>query len=324
MADTKLKLLKILEILQDTDEEHPLTASQIGEKLKLYGLEAERKAICCDINILKDDAGYDILLSPDNKLGYYMASRDFEDWEIKVLMDGLWSRKFLTKANTEAISTKLLGLVSKDSQKMLRTISPVETGHKNPNPTTKINIDSLLKAIKHQKKVSFQYTYHDIHLEVREKREGKPYLVNPYSLIWKNECYYLVGNYEKYDNLSTYRLDRMKNLVVLGDSIKSSRELLGSNPDLQIQDYLRTSLYHYNGEKIHLTLEVAENMVGDLVDFFGLDLHFTPYDDKYRVTVEVLDGKGLYYWLLQYEDNVKVISPQHVKEKLLEKIENIK
>ena len=79
MTSTKLKLLRILEILQTTDEDHPLTAKEIGEKLKLYSIEAERKSICRDINLLKDNTQYDIELCTDNKQGYYMASRLFED-----------------------------------------------------------------------------------------------------------------------------------------------------------------------------------------------------------------------------------------------------
>lgn len=183
MANTKLKLLKILEILQETDEEHPLTASEIKEKLKLYGLDVERKAICRDINILKDDAGYDILLSPDNKLGYYMASRDFEDWEIKVLMDALQSGKFLTQESTTALCNKLMSLVSKESQKILRSTPSMPRSRTNKNYNTKIIIDQLLKAIKKGKKVSFQYTTLDIELKPVLKRDGKFYLVNPYTLL---------------------------------------------------------------------------------------------------------------------------------------------
>ena len=48
----KLKLLRILKILRETDETSPLTASEIGKKLALYGIEAERKSICRDINVL--------------------------------------------------------------------------------------------------------------------------------------------------------------------------------------------------------------------------------------------------------------------------------
>ena len=85
--NTKIKTIKILEILNQTDQETPLTATQIQQKLKQIGIEAERKSICRDINVLKDLGDYDILLSENNKKGYYMATRNFEDWELKILID---------------------------------------------------------------------------------------------------------------------------------------------------------------------------------------------------------------------------------------------
>ena len=39
--------------------------------------------------------------------------------------------------------------------------------------------------------------------------------------------------------------------------------------------------------------------------------------------MDVNEGEGLYFWLLQYEKNIKVIAPVHVKIKLIEKIKGI-
>lgn len=79
MQKNKQKLLNILDILKGTDETHPITANRIAELLGLSGIDAERKSILRDINALIE-YGYDIVLHHDNKLGFYLASRDFEDW----------------------------------------------------------------------------------------------------------------------------------------------------------------------------------------------------------------------------------------------------
>ena len=52
MELTKIRLLRILEILRETDEDHPYTAQQLKEKLSLYGIAAERKAILRDVAAL--------------------------------------------------------------------------------------------------------------------------------------------------------------------------------------------------------------------------------------------------------------------------------
>lgn len=323
MANAKLKLLKILEILWSTDEEHPLTAVQIGKKLKLYGIDAERKSICRDINILKDDAGYDIALSEDNRRGYYMVSRDFEDWELKILIDAVWSAKFLTRDGADKLSNKLCKLASAGSQKMIASVTPVKSRIKSNNVSTKINIDLILKAVKANRKIKFEYSYTDTELKTQLRRDRFFYIVNPYALIWQNEHYYLIANYDKYDGLSYYRLDRIKALSLCDEKRKQAEEVLGESADTKIEEYVRSSLYHYGGKKIKLTLQVADYMVDDVIDYFGTELHFKNDGDKYQVTVNVMNGEGLYYWLLQYGRNIKIISPDSVREKFLEKVREI-
>lgn len=324
MANAKVKLIRILEILQDTDEKHPLTAPQIGEKLKHYGIEAERKSICRDINILIDDLGYDII-SPKlgERHGYYMASRDFEDWELKILLDAVCSSKFLTKESADKLTKKIIVLANNESAKLLKTTLPIKSELKGRNVSTKRNIEEVLRAIKYNKQIKFQYSYTDTDMQNKLRRDGLYYVVNPYALIWQNEQYYLIGNYDKYNDLSYYRLDRMKNLDTTGSASKPATDILGANADIRIKEYVKTSLYHYGGEKIRLELFVQGYMVDDLVDYFGSELIFREQDDGYLVTIDVMDSEGLYYWLLQYEKHVKVISPTSVKDKLLEKVKGI-
>ena len=71
----KLKLLKILDILKETDKTNPITAPAICSRLEKMGIKAERKSVCRDINTLIE-YGYKIVLCHDNKLGYYMDSSD--------------------------------------------------------------------------------------------------------------------------------------------------------------------------------------------------------------------------------------------------------
>ena len=118
MEYTKIKLLRILDILKETDEDHPCTAKQIIERLSMDGLEAERKSVLRDVAALQE-YGYDIILHPDNKRGWYMASREFEDWELKILMDAAVSANFLTEENSRQLSDKIAGLASRSGQKIL-------------------------------------------------------------------------------------------------------------------------------------------------------------------------------------------------------------
>ncbi|WP_303871908.1 YafY family protein [Acetobacterium wieringae] len=332
MGDTKLKLLKILDILKETDENHPLTSNQICEKLKLAGLEASRKAVCSDINILKEyynnesDEGYEIMLSEDNRKGYYMNSRSFEDWELKVLIDAVWQAKFLTELKSKSLSDRLRMLASAESKKVLQTVISVKSHVKSSKVTVAEHIDMLMIAIRKGRKVKFQYEYTDTNLERHSRYDGKEYLINPYALKWKGDCYYLICNYDKYNNLAHYRLDRIANLCITDMPVKPAKEVVGDNPSLKIEEYISKSMYNYGGEKIRLVLNVKAYMVDVLIDNFGEDLVFKQIgtEDNYEVHVSVNEEDGLYFWLLQHGSNLKVVSPERVRDKLLVYVQDIK
>ena len=60
----KLKLLHLYKILlEETDEEHPLTTPQILERLAAKGIRAERKSIYADLDALQEVFDVDIVRS---------------------------------------------------------------------------------------------------------------------------------------------------------------------------------------------------------------------------------------------------------------------
>lgn len=321
---SKIKLLRVLDILSETDEEHPMTTNQIVRELSLYGIEAERKSVLRDIATLQD-YGYDVLLHADNKLGYYMASRDFEDWELKVLMDAALSASFLTKQSSEQLSKKISALSGRDGRKTLRAMTPIPNTVKNGDATTKNAIDVLLRAVRLRRKVCFRYLFTDSDLQKKFRRSGQEYHVSPYALIWRQDKYYLIGSFEGRDKLSYYRLDRIRELSVTDEPLVSKEEFLGANADLQIQEFVEQNLYNHSGKRTRLTLAVDADMLDILVDDFGS--RFTVIDrtdTQVIVTVLVSDGWGLNTWLLQHGDSVQVLEPQSIRDEIIGLVELIR
>lgn len=320
MADIKLKLLRILDILHETDENNPITATSIEKKLKLYEISAERKSICRDINALIN-YGYDINICADKRQGWYMASRTFENWELKVLIDAISGAKFLTSEQCNSIAVRLKKFASNESKKLLSTVSPVKSNIKNENCSTKIYIDEILRSIREKKKIVFQYTTYDSNFKKQLKRQGYKYIVSPYSLIWQNERYYLICSCDGHDNLTYFRLDRMMELHMLEDQLRPANEIIGSNPDMEISKFVSQSFYHYGGEKLRITLNCCDYMADKIVDYFGPYIKIKKLPSGFDITVEVNDGNGLYYWLMQHGTNIKVVSPQNVIDKLKLKLQ---
>ena len=110
----KEKILALREILlRESDEEHPLSSTQIIALLAKRGIEAERKSVYTDIEALRE-AGMDIVRSGEGRgSGYFAASRRFELPELKLLVDSVQSSKFITAKKTRALIGKLEGLTSR-------------------------------------------------------------------------------------------------------------------------------------------------------------------------------------------------------------------
>ena len=51
-TNSRIRLLKVLEILKQTDEDHRLTIPDIQEKLKKSDILSERKAIAKDLSLI--------------------------------------------------------------------------------------------------------------------------------------------------------------------------------------------------------------------------------------------------------------------------------
>lgn len=104
----KLALLRILQILEQyTGPDHPLTQDDIAARLAGdYGIELERKAIGRNLSLLKE-AGYDI---ESDRRGSYLASREFDDSELRMLIDGVLASKCITARHSKELIEKLCAL----------------------------------------------------------------------------------------------------------------------------------------------------------------------------------------------------------------------
>ena len=87
----KTKLLHVMKILlENTDEQNAMSTSDIISALSSQGIDAERKSIYADIEALRL-FGIDIETKRDRTTGYYIAGREFELPELKLLVDAVRS-----------------------------------------------------------------------------------------------------------------------------------------------------------------------------------------------------------------------------------------
>ncbi len=103
--------LCILEVLRKySDPDHPLTHNMIADHLEEdYGISPrpERKSIGRNLENLKTQMDIDIEITPK---GSYLVSREFEDYEIRLLIDLVLSNKYISTIETKELVKKLKGL----------------------------------------------------------------------------------------------------------------------------------------------------------------------------------------------------------------------
>ncbi len=320
----KLKILYIVKILTEfTDEQHPLSAEEICNKLSAYGVTAERKSIYNDIECLVD-FGYDIIKTRVPKNGYFLASREFELPEIYLLSDAVRTAEFISEKKTRQLIAKFDKMLSTYQSK--HGISGIYIGGRNKTDNEEIfyNIDAINTAIKDCKKVSLKYE----HQHLDENREitvdVKEHKISPYAMTWQDDHYYLIGNNEKYDNLMHMRIDRIKKVEILTERSRHFSEVSDYTDTFDVVDYTQKLFSMFGGELSRIKLRCKKNILEQLTDRFGKKIFFTNVtNDTFDISVNAVISEGLVTWLMNYGDRVEVIEPQNLRQKITERAEKI-
>ena len=216
----KLKALYIMKILlEKTDDEHRLTLAQIQAELDAYGIQAERKSLYDDMEALRE-FGLDIEKSGSRGCGYYIASREFELPELKLLVDAIQSSRFITAKKSHELIKKVESLASVQQAQTLQRQVYVANRIKSMNESIYYNIDKIHIAIAQGKKITFRYFEWIVNFSSSEKfkknyrKAGDFYVVSPWALTWNEENYYMVGYDTEMNLIKHYRVDKMELIEV--------------------------------------------------------------------------------------------------------------
>ncbi len=320
----RLRLLKVLEILQSkSDKEHPVSSANILGELANYGIEAERKSIYKDIEALCE-AGFDVIKTGTPKRGYYIADAGFEMPEISLLIDAVQSAGFVPKVKTRELVTKLQGLVSEHQASELKNRVCIENRAKSGNEEVYKNIELLNTAITKQLKVKIKYVKNQLN-GTQLTVNLKDMVINPYALLWEADHYYLIGNNQKYDNLTNLRVDRIAEVVVTSTKCRHFSEVSEYKQRFDTADYSRKVFNMFGGEKCRIDLECNVKLLQQITDKFtdGIFIRHFDGEDTFRFSTEALVSDGLVGWLMQFGGDIRVLSPESLKQSVLEKAKKL-
>ena len=310
-AGQKLKLLYIIKLLtENTDENHPASTADIIAYLDANGIHSERKSIYDDIARLVE-FGYDII-QVHSRLGggYYMAGRDFELAELKLLVDAVQSSRFITTRKSRSLIKKLEQLAGKhDAGKLQRQVY-VAGRIKTENESIYYSIDSIHRAIQENKKISFQYLDWNLKKEL-SPRDQIQRRVSPWVLIWREENYYLAAFDSQDQIMKHYRVDKMGQVKVLKESREGMEQFDKTDPAL----YSNQTFGMYGGREETVTLQFPNRLIGVVLDRFGRDVDIRPMTDRiFRMRARVAVSGQFFGWLAGIGREAVIIGPISVRE----------
>ncbi len=324
MASSKLKTLLVYKYLKDySDDNNPLSTTDLISMLEQDGVKCERKSIYADVQTLKD-IGFDIISTKSPKRGFFMGTRKFELPEVRLLVDAVSSAGFITPNKTKELVGKLETLVSKNQASELVSQVYIDSDSKCDNEEIYYIIDYLHEAIKNSKKVQFSYKRRNIDKENHKSYTIKQFKVSPYALIWKNDHYYLVCNNEKYDNLMNLRLDRIRKISTLDEPARDFREVSDYNDHFDVSDYSAQLFNMFSGEKGSVRLLCSLDLKEEIMDRFGAKIPLKAVDlENFETTINAAISEGLISWIMNFGDKIKVLEPESLALQVKERAEKI-
>lgn len=342
----KLSILHILEILRKySDEDHRLSQKEIGNILKTeYGMATDRKAIRRNLSNLmecgypieysetirmipsKDANGNEILDINGNPLleetvilSDFYLERKFTDGELRLLIDGLLFSHHVPFIQCKQLVEKLEGLSNIYFQSRMTHISKI-TSDQSDNKQLFLNIELLDEAISKGKKVKFHYLEYGLDKKLHPRRRPddtvREYLINPYQMAAQEGKYYLICNYDKYDNISNYRIDRIADIEILDDPVKPFSSLpWAKGSTLDLAAYMREHPYMYASENVHAKLQITPAMLSDILDYFGKEIRLSKENDTIYVMLTASE-MALAQFAKNFAPDVIVLEPASLRDKV--------
>ena len=306
----KMALLYMMrELVRKTDEEHVLNASDLIRILEKYGCEADRRTIYNNIQILTD-FGLDIQKRTDIP-GYYIASRDFELPELKLLVDAVQSSKFITEKKSGELIGKLMQLTNEQKAKELDRSVYIRNRMKTGNEKIFYNIDALHEAMNSDLQIEFQYGEWNTAKRLVAKKNGRIYRASPWALTWDDENYYLIAYDEEAGIIKHFRVDKMIR-IALGEEHRNGSDRFR---DFDLAAFAKKTFGMFGGEDADVTLRCDKGLVGVLIDRFGKDIMIVPEGkDHIHVRVTVSVSPQFFGWVTGLGNRMEITGPAGVRE----------
>ena len=335
----KMLIMNILDILRKySDEEHQLSQKDIVEILKNeYNMSADRKAVRRNLSVLlecgfdinysetvrmvpiKDKTTGEVRMEENIILSDFYLVHEFTDSELRLLIDGLLFSKHIPYSQCKELVGKLENLSNryfKARVKHIRTLPDTVPQNRQLFYT----IEILDEAISKGRQVAFTYnrygTDKKLHPEKTAAGAVREYIINPYQIVAANGRYYLICNYDKYDDVAHFRLDRITEIRLLDIPVKPMKQVEGLKNGLNLPKHMAEHVYMFSGESVPVTFRAKKYILNDIIDWFGKEVTFSDESDDEVIVRVTVNREAMRHWALQYALHTKILSPKKLADEI--------
>ena len=326
-----VKLLYIRDYLHKyTNKEHPKSAKKICEYLASKGIKADRKTIYNDILRLQVDFQEPIEYN-SKKWGYYITKPRFSNYELRMLLDSVYTSERLTAEETSKITDKILEQVNiYDREYFLEELKQRAPRKKAENSIT-CNAQIVSDAIMDNKKISylaFDYSqdrknnnkcYLDQYFAPNEKKI--PIIISPQKLVWQHGNYRVVRYIE--GNPSSFPLEHMEDIKILSQDGECSKPQNNSKNKSYPAPRFKPLVVERDGYTIDyfkeyaVTFLVKEIHTRKIFEYWGYDTPIIDYDNgqyerrhvMFTVRTDLPSAKFI-NWMIQFGVESRILAPK--------------
>lgn len=312
-------ILYILNVLKKySDEEHMISIAEIKRKIQeIYNVEIDPRTIRRNINLLKYKLDYDISTREENGKGYYInrnPETDFEPGEVRAIIDTFSYANYIVPSIGKNIINKCKNMQNIYENQKLKNYQIFANDSKTENMEVIKNIEDISDAIQNLNKVTFEYWKYGMDKKLEKIIVSTP-KVTPFAIIYNKQEFYIIGIKEGQEKFYNYRLDRIKNLVILDEKRtinKSTKE---------IKEYAQSIVEMFGGKKQEIEADCDMVLLDTVFDLFGKNITIIKIDDsKFKLKVDA-NAFGFKFWAMRNLDCVEVLKPQSLREEMKSIIE---
>ena len=312
----KIKLLKLYELLKAySDEEKPLSTNQLCAMLKAEGITCDRRTLSVDIDVLNAN-GFEVMRRRTRYANlFYVADRQFDLAEVKILIDAIQAASFITPTKTKVLINKVANLAGSHKATVLKENLVTFNTRKHTNEAIYYTVDTLERALQKKQKASFQYFDLDENGNRVLRKNSERYIVNPVGLVYHEDNYYLVTYHEIHEATVNYRVDRMADVRIEDEQV--AERAIALSDELGI--YTEHVFKMFNGPQATVELQFDRKLIDAVHDKFGERVEIIACKRGLcKATVQVLVSPVFFGWCFQFGKSLKIMSPDSVAAEMKE------